>query len=96
MKKALLDVVDVGGLDRRRVGRDELDEIKNKGVRRFYEEQNERLNDWVEVDTLVMVVVDDVIDSMNPDPGMCGLSFLDFVGGFIGGLRVWGLIDVGG
>jgi len=30
-----------------------LKEIKDKKVRRFYEDQNERLNDWLEVDTLV-------------------------------------------
>jgi hypothetical protein len=30
-----------------------LKEIKDKKIRRFYEDQNERLNDWLEVDTLV-------------------------------------------
>ena len=36
-------------------------------MREFYEQQNERLNDWVEVDALVMAMADDIIDSMNPD-----------------------------
>lgn len=31
----------------------QLKEIKDKKIRRFYEDQNERLNDWLEVDTLV-------------------------------------------
>ena len=35
-------------------------------MRRFYEAQNERLNDWLEVDTLVMSMADEVLDSMNP------------------------------
>jgi hypothetical protein len=49
---------------------EQLKKIKNKQVRKFYEDQNERLNDWMEVDTIIMAVADDVIDSMNPDPGM--------------------------
>ena len=35
-------------------------------MRAFYEQQNERLNDWLEVDSLVMSMADDVLDSMNP------------------------------
>ena len=31
----------------------QLKEIKDKKIRQFYEDQNERLNDWLEVDTLV-------------------------------------------
>ncbi|KAK4697843.1 hypothetical protein P7C71_g287, partial [Lecanoromycetidae sp. Uapishka_2] len=44
----------------------ELKEIKNKKIRQFYEHQNDRLNDWLEVDTLVTSMSDDVLDSMNP------------------------------
>ena len=47
----------------------QLGKIKNKKVRKFYEQQNERLNDWVEVDALVMAIGEDIIDSMNPDAG---------------------------
>jgi len=46
----------------------QLKEIKNKKVRQFYEQQNDRLNDWLEVDALVMALADDVLDAMNPDP----------------------------
>lgn len=51
---------------------DELKEIKDKKVREFYEKQNDRLNDWLEVDTLVKHLSDDVLDSMNPDPDRDG------------------------
>ena len=37
-----------------------------KTVRRFYREQNLRLDDWLEVDALVMALADDVLDSMAP------------------------------
>lgn len=45
----------------------QLKAIKNKKVRAFYESQNDRLNDWLEVDALVMALADDVLDSMDPD-----------------------------
>lgn len=45
----------------------QLKDIKDKKVRHFYKEQNERLNDWLEVDTLVMSMAHDILDSMNPD-----------------------------
>lgn len=40
--------------------------MKDKKVRRFYQEQNERLNDWLEVDTLVRHLADDVLESFDP------------------------------
>lgn len=36
-------------------------------MRQFYERQNERLDDWLEVDTLVETMADGIMDSMNPD-----------------------------
>ena len=42
--------------------------MKNKGLRKFYENQNDRLNDWLEVDAIVTAVADDVLESMDPDP----------------------------
>ena len=53
-------------LEKFRKSQAELKEIKDKKIRAFYEQQNERLNDWLEVDTLVMSMADDVLDSMNP------------------------------
>lgn len=66
LKRKLKDNVDRDGLEKFRKSQAELKKIKNKKVRRFYEAQNERLNDWLEVDTLVMSMADEVLDSMNP------------------------------
>ncbi|MCJ1303138.1 hypothetical protein MMC08_005945 [Hypocenomyce scalaris] len=44
----------------------ELKAIKNKQVRAYYEAQNQKLNDWAEVDCLVWSLADDVVDSTNP------------------------------
>jgi hypothetical protein len=40
--------------------------IKNKKVRGFYEEQNRRLDAWLEVDMIVSSLADDIVDSMHP------------------------------
>ncbi|KAK7721922.1 hypothetical protein SLS57_004989 [Botryosphaeria dothidea] len=66
LKEALRDGIDQGSLEKFRLSDDELKHIKNKKVRAFYKEQNERLDDWLEVDALVMAMADDVLDSMNP------------------------------
>ena len=44
----------------------QLKKIDNKKIRSFYEAQNEKLDDWLEVDLLVKAVSDDVIDSLDP------------------------------
>ena len=66
LKRKLKNEVDRDELEKYRKSVSELNEIKNKKVRAFYEEQNERLNDWLEVDAMVMSMADDVLDSMNP------------------------------
>lgn len=66
LKRKLKDGIDREALERYRKSVEEIKQIKNKKTRGFYEEQNERLNDWLEVDTLVMHMADDVLDSMNP------------------------------
>ena len=68
LKQQLLTGIDREALEKFRKSEEELKEIKNKKVRAFYESQNERLNDWLEVDAIVMAVADDVLDSMDPDP----------------------------
>lgn len=68
LKEALLSNIDREGLEKHRKSKEELKAIKNKKVRKFYEEQNDRLNDWLEVDAVVMAVADDVLESMDPDP----------------------------
>jgi cation diffusion facilitator family transporter len=65
--KILGGVQDVGNIEEYRKSDDDLKDMKNKKVRKFYEEQNARLDDWAEVDALVMALADDVLDSMNPD-----------------------------
>ncbi|KAL8788611.1 MAG: hypothetical protein Q9195_007206 [Heterodermia aff. obscurata] len=66
LKRKLKDGIDREALEKYRKSVEEIKQIKNKKTRGFYEEQNERLNDWLEVDTLVMHMADDVLDSMNP------------------------------
>ncbi|KAM5347801.1 hypothetical protein ACJ41O_007625 [Fusarium nematophilum] len=68
IKRALLHGIDREGLERYRKTDEELKSMKNKKLRGFYEAQNERLNDWLEVDAVVMAIADDVLESMNPDP----------------------------
>ncbi|KAJ9630717.1 hypothetical protein H2203_001241 [Taxawa tesnikishii (nom. ined.)] len=67
LKRQLLEGVDREGLEKYRKSDDELKQMKNKKLRAFYEAQNARLNDWLEVDAIVMEMADDVLDSMNPD-----------------------------
>ena len=66
LKLKLKEGVDRDELEGCRKSQAELKSIKNKKLRAFYEQQNERLNDWLEVDHLVMSMADDVLDSMNP------------------------------
>ncbi|MCJ1475421.1 hypothetical protein MMC13_004083 [Lambiella insularis] len=73
LKKALKDGIGHDDLETYRKTDDELKAIKDKKVRAFYEEQNHRLDDWLEVDTLVNSVADDILDSMNPDADHDGI-----------------------
>ncbi|KAF2213119.1 hypothetical protein CERZMDRAFT_96787 [Cercospora zeae-maydis SCOH1-5] len=68
LKNKLLTQINHDELEAFRKSDEELKAIKNKKVRRFYSEQNDRLNDWLEVDAIVMAVADDVLESMDPDP----------------------------
>ncbi|KAI7468132.1 hypothetical protein KC357_g6838 [Hortaea werneckii] len=72
LKKNLLQGIDRYGLESYRKAEDELKAIKNKEVRRFYERQNQRLNDWLEVDAIVQAVADDILESFDPDPDRDG------------------------
>lgn len=57
----------------------QLKKIKPKKVRKFYEAQNDRIDDWLEVDTIVKAMADDIMDSMNPDVDHDGI--MDHEGG---------------
>jgi hypothetical protein len=62
LKKKILDGVESMSLEKYRKSEADLKAIKNKKVRKFYEEQNDTLNDWAEVDSLVFALADDVLD----------------------------------
>jgi len=66
MKKKLIDNVDHDILEKFRKSDTSLDSIRNKKVRKFYEEQNRRIDDWAEVDMVVSSIADDIVDSMHP------------------------------
>ncbi|CAG5188002.1 uncharacterized protein ALTATR162_LOCUS11844 [Alternaria atra] len=66
MKQKLIDNIDHEALEIYRKSDESLKTIKNKKVRNFYEEQNERIDDWAEVDMVVSSLADDIVDSMNP------------------------------
>ncbi|KAI6782830.1 uncharacterized protein J7T54_000973 [Emericellopsis cladophorae] len=68
LKKTILEGIDRSALDKYRKSEEDLKAIENKKVRAFYEAQNQRLNEWLEVDAVVMAVADDVLESMDPDP----------------------------
>lgn len=51
----------------------QLKSIKDKKVRHFYEEQNDALSDWLEVDSVVRSIADDIFESFDPDPDHDGL-----------------------
>ncbi|KAL5406509.1 hypothetical protein PMIN03_007752 [Paraphaeosphaeria minitans] len=84
LKKQLLENVDSNALEKFRKSDEELKKISNKKLRSFYKDQNTRLDDWLEIDSMVSALADDVLDSMNPrdldhdgvaeDRGPLGLS----------------------
>ena len=67
LKKALLEGSRSDNLNEYRKTGPDLKKIKDKKVREFYEKQNDRISDWMEVDHLVVELSDDVVDSFNPD-----------------------------
>jgi cation diffusion facilitator family transporter len=75
LKKKLLQSIDRNALEKHRMSDEDLKVIKkrNRGVHDFYQAQNQRLNDWLEVDAVVMAVADDVLESMDPDPDRDGV-----------------------
>ncbi|OAL28344.1 hypothetical protein AYO20_09461 [Fonsecaea nubica] len=73
LKEQLREGVDRGAFEKARKSDDELKRIKNKKVRKFYEKQNATLNDWAEVDTIVLAMADEVMESMNTDADHDGI-----------------------
>jgi CelD/BcsL family acetyltransferase involved in cellulose biosynthesis len=73
LKNKILEGVKDFNVEQYRKSEAELKSIKNKRVREFYESQNQKLNDWAEVDSLVWSLADDVVDSIDPDANRDGV-----------------------
>ncbi|ROW16578.1 hypothetical protein VPNG_01464 [Cytospora leucostoma] len=67
LKHRLINSVKADHLESYRKSEDEIKELKNKGVQKFYKAQNEALNDWLEIDSVVRYVADDIFESFDPD-----------------------------
>lgn len=74
IKNKLTDSVDRMRLEKYRKSDEELKSFSSKRVRKFYETQNERLDSWLEVDTLVMSMSGDILGSMDPDRDHDGIA----------------------
>ncbi|PHH60865.1 hypothetical protein CDD81_1070 [Ophiocordyceps australis] len=68
LKHKLKQGIDHDALEKFRKSDAELKAMRSKGLRAFYTAQNERINDWIEVDAVVMALADHVLESMDPDP----------------------------
>lgn len=70
MQKELDEHVINNSMEKYRKSEDELKAMKklhvNKKVRRFYEDQNDIVDDWLEVDSVVRSISDDILDSFDP------------------------------
>ncbi|EXJ78944.1 hypothetical protein A1O3_08444 [Capronia epimyces CBS 606.96] len=73
LKAELLKGVKQGAFEKARKSDEELKAIKNKKLRHFYQSQNATLNAWAEVDTIVLAVADEVMESMNTDADHDGI-----------------------
>ncbi|OAP62520.1 hypothetical protein AYL99_04725 [Fonsecaea erecta] len=73
LKEQLREGVQRGAFENARKSDKELKQIKNKKIRKFYEKQNATLNDWAEVDTIVLAMADEVMESMNTDANHDGI-----------------------
>lgn len=73
IKNKLIDAVKGDELETYRKNENELKSIKDKHVREFYEKQNEALSDWLEVDSVVRSIADDIFESFDPDRDHDGL-----------------------
>ena len=67
LKHELLESVDQQNFDNYRKSEEEIKQMKNRKVRKFYEAQNQSINAWMEVDTVVKAIADDCFESFNPD-----------------------------
>ncbi|KAK5076226.1 hypothetical protein LTR64_006296 [Lithohypha guttulata] len=91
LKKQLTEGIDTKEYKKYRKTDDEIKNIKNKKVRAYYSSINQRLDDWLEVDTIVGAMADDIMDSMDPDADHDGI--MDHAGGLQhGGENIEGML----
>lgn len=74
LKGQLTAGIDTAQWRKYRKSDEEVQKIKSKEVRKYYKDQNQRLDDWTEVDTIVRAMSDDIMDSMNPDVDHDGIN----------------------
>lgn len=67
LKHRLIDSVKGDELEKFRKTDEQLKDIKDKKIRHFYEDQNETLDDWLEIDSVVRSIADDILESFDPD-----------------------------
>ncbi|PBP25276.1 cation diffusion facilitator 10 [Diplocarpon rosae] len=65
-KKKLLAAIDDDKMEKFRKSEDEIKKFQKRGVRDFYTAQNERLDDWLEVNAIVRALSDDILESFDP------------------------------
>lgn len=73
IKNKLINAVKGNELESYRKSEDDLKSIENKKVKEFYKQQNQALNDWLEVDSVVRSIADDILESFDPDRDHDGL-----------------------
>lgn len=73
LKHKLIDSVKGDELEKFRKTDEQLKSIKDKKIRHFYEDQNETLDDWLEIDSVVRSIADDILESFDPDRDHDGL-----------------------
>jgi len=74
IKNRLIEGVERDGLEKYRKSKEEIKLLKSKKLQRFYESQNDSLNDWLEVDTAVRYIADDIFESFDPDRDHDGIA----------------------
>lgn len=73
LKQQLTEGIDTTQYKKYRKSDEEIKQIKSKKIKDYYKRMNERLDDWIEVDTIVKAMSHEIIDSMNPDTDHDGI-----------------------
>lgn len=79
LKKQLIDSIDIEEFKKYKKSDEELKQLKDKKIKAYYERLNQRVDEYIEVDTIVEAMAEQIIDSMNPDIDHDGV--IDHMGG---------------